>query len=105
MLMNMSPRTIGGIFAGFVFLFAVYLILNTRDRASWGTGAGARAGVEGFRASKCYDCEVAEGGLGYPTPCFDCEAEMNCGRRPSGQSALQYQLGMGGGNPKMFVGA
>ena len=59
---------------------------------------------EGFRASKCYDCEQQISDLGYPTLCFDCEAQ-NAGRRLSGQSALDYQLGMGGGSPKMFAGA
>jgi hypothetical protein len=61
--------------------------------------------TERFRASKCYDCEHQTGDLGYPMMCFDCEAQMRSGRRPSGQSTLDYQLGMGGGAPKMFAGA
>lgn len=61
--------------------------------------------AEGFRASKCYDCERQTDDLGYPMMCFDCEAQMRSGRRPSGQTALDYQLGMGGGAPKMFTGA
>ena len=66
-----------------------------------------RSKTEGFRASKCYDCEqqTCDGDLGYPTMCFDCEAQMRSGRRPSSQSVLDYQLGMGGGAPKMFAGA
>ena len=52
---------------------------------------------ENFQKSKCYECENASCSFGYPTKCYDCQKQ-------SKSSALNYVLGMPGGNPKMFTG-
>jgi hypothetical protein len=58
---------------------------------------------EDFTASKCYDCEN-ESKLLYPSSCYDCEAQMKGGDMVGWQSALNYQLEMGGGRPKIYAG-
>lgn len=45
--------------------------------------------------SKCYKCENNNCNIEYPGKCYDCYNKS---------SALNYVLGMPGGNPKLFTG-